>query len=137
MSKEQRLRQFMQEVWNEKKIASVDQYLAQEYSIKLDTADPWEGKTLSHSDFQQRLNHSFNSFSDMHFDITSSIEEETHVAITWILTGTNDGPIGDLPPTGKSIRTNGMTIYHFKGQLICGHTQVFDRMTVMRQLGFI
>ena len=73
----------------------------------------------------------------MHFEITSAIEEENLVGINWILTGTNLGEIGGYPPTNKSIEVNGMTIYHFKDNLISGHSQVFDRTTVMKQLGFI
>jgi predicted ester cyclase len=53
------------------------------------------------------------------------------------MTGTNLGPIGGFPPTGKSIKTNGATIYHFNDGKICGHSQVFDRTTVMKQLGFL
>ncbi len=130
------LRAFMQEVWNEKNFEAVEKYVSPTYQIKLDTADPWEGKTLTHQEFKQRLNFSFGSFPDINFEITSLIEEQDHVAITWVLTGTNNGPIGELPPTNKSIRTTGMTIYHFTNELISGHTQVFDRMTVMKQLGF-
>ena len=72
----------------------------------------------------------------MHFEITSSIEDENHVAITWILTGTNRGSIGKNAPTYKPIRTSGKTIYHFTDHLINGHTQMLDRRTVTRQLGF-
>ncbi len=79
---------------------------------------------------------SFTPFPDMNFKITSAIEEENYVAVTWILTGTNLGSIGDYPPTQKSINTNGMTIYHFNDNLINGHTQIFDRKKVMEQLGF-
>lgn len=136
MSKETLLRNFMEEVWNGQGFDRVGHFVHPEYTIHLDTADPWEGQTLDHAEFQKRLRFSFDSFPDMHFEITSAIEDEGHVAITWILTGTNTGKIGDFPPTGKSIRTNGMTIYHFREGLISGHTQVFDRQTVMRQLGF-
>jgi predicted ester cyclase len=73
----------------------------------------------------------------MNFEITSAIEEENHVAISWVLTGTNFGKIGDFPPTKNKIKTNGMTIYFFTDNLLTGHSQVFDRMTVMKQLGFI
>ena len=103
----------------------------------MDTTDPWEGKTLNHSVFKERLEFSFNSFTDMNFEITTAIPEENHVAITWILTGTNLGMIQEYPPTKKSINTKGITIYHFKDNLINGHTQVFDRIAVMKQLGFI
>jgi len=84
-----------------------------------------------------RLKFSFDSFPDMHFEITSAIEDENHVAITWILTGTNLGMIGEYPPTKKNFKTKGVTIYHFKDGMISGHTQVFDRVTVMKQLGFM
>jgi predicted ester cyclase len=73
----------------------------------------------------------------MNFEITSAIEEKNHVALTWILTGTNLGMIGEFPATNKKIETEGITIYHFKNNLINGHTQVFDRKTVAKQLGFI
>ena len=127
----------MDEVWNRQRKELVEKYVSEEYHIHLDTGDPWEGKTLTHAEFIKRLDFSFDSFPDMNFEITSAIEEENHVAINWILTGTNLGKIQNFPPTNKKIRTNGTTIYFFKGDLISGHSQVFDRMTVMKQLGFI
>lgn len=137
MNKESFLRDFMTEIWNKKKFDKISQYVHPKYTIYLDTADPWEGKSLSHSEFKERLIYSFNSFPDMNFHITSAITEENHVAITWVLKGTNLGMIGEYPPTKKSIETKGITIYHFKDDLICGHTQVFDRLIVMKQLDFI
>ena len=137
MNKDTFLREFMDEVWNKQGFDKVEKYVHNEYTIHLDTTDPWEGKTLSHSEFKKRLKYSFDSFPDMNFEITSVIEEENHVAVTWILTGTNLGMIGAFPATNKKIETRGITIYHFKDDLINGHTQVFDRKTVAKQLGFI
>ena len=127
----------MDVVWNKQELDQVDRFVHSKYTIHLDTVDPWEGKTLSHTEFKERLNYSFNSFPDMHFEITSAIEEENHVAVNWILTGTNLGPIGGYPPTKRVIKVNGMTIYHFTEGLISGHSQVFDRSAVAMQLGFI
>jgi len=137
MSKENILREFMEKVWNNQRKDLVEKYVAKKYQIHLDTGDNWEGKILNHKAFKERLDFSFDSFPDINFEIQSAIEEENHVAITWILTGTNLGKIGDSPPTKKKIKTNGMTIYFFDGNLITGHSQVFDRTTVMQQLGFI
>lgn len=137
MNKAAFLQEFINEIWNKKNFDKVERYVHSEYTIHLDTADPWEGKTLSHAEFKERLNFSFNSFPDMNFEITAAISDENHVATSWILTGTNLGKIGEYPPTKKSINTNGFTIYHFTDNLISGHTQVFDRITVMKQLGFI
>jgi|TARA_R110000744_G_scaffold219390_3_gene338107 steroid delta-isomerase-like uncharacterized protein len=137
MNKEAFLREYIDEIWNKKNFNKIQQYIHPEYTIYLDTNDPWEGKTLSVAEFKERLNFSFNSFPDMNFEITSAISEKNHAAITWILTGTNQGIIGEYPPTNKSINTTGVTIYHFKDNLINGHTQIFDRITVIKQLGFL
>ncbi len=127
----------MEQVWNNKSFDAIAHFVAPAYTIHIDTDDPWEGKTLDHREFEKRLHYSFDSFLDIHFDIQSAIEDGDYVAITWIMTGTNLGKIGDLPATNKPIKTNGQTIYHFKNGKITGHSQVFDRTTVMQQLGFI
>lgn len=137
MSKEAILRDFMQKIWNEQRKDLVATYVHTAYHIQLDTGDPWEGKTLDHEEFSKRLDFSFDSFPDMNFEIQAAIEDENHVAITWVLTGTNLGKIADFSPTQKKIKANGMTIYYFNGNLIAGHSQVFDRMCVMKQLGFV
>ena len=127
----------MQQIWNNQRKDLVEKYVAEAYTIHLDTGDQWEGKTLDHNEFKKRLDFSFNSFPGINFEIISAIEEERHVAIQWILTGTNLGMIENYPPTNKKIHTKGMTIYYFQDHLISGHSQVFDRMTVMKQLGFV
>ena len=137
MNNEKTLREFMQHVWNEKNFESIPKYLAQDYTIHVDNADPWEGKTLNHDEFETRLNYTFNSFPDIHFDIKTAVSDGDLVAITWVMTGTNSGKIGELPATNKKIEANGVTIYHFMDGKICGHTQVFDRTTIIKQLGFM
>lgn len=126
----------MQKVWNEKDFNSIAAFVNPAYTIHIDTGDLWEGKTLNHKEFETRLNYSFDSFPDIHFAIQHAIADGDYVAITWIMTGTNLGRIGNFPPTNKPIKTFGSTIYHFKNDKVCGHSQVFDRTSVMRQLGF-
>ncbi|MGK4567125.1 ester cyclase [Flavobacterium sp. 3HN19-14] len=137
MNNEVLLKAFMQEVWNEKNIAAISKYVASEYTIYLDNSNPWEGKTINHEEFKKRLNFSFDSFPDIHFEIRSAIADGNLVAITWIMTGTNTGSIGEIPPTNKNIEADGITLYHFLDGKISGHTQVYDRTRIMKQLGFI
>src|SRR6476661_4236681 len=137
MGNETLLREFMQAVWNDKKFESIPQFVASEYTVYRDNADPWEGKSLNHEEFKIRLNYSFESFPDIHFDIKTAICDGDFVGITWIMTGTNTGKIGGYAPTNKTIQANGMTIYHFNDGKVCGHMQVYDRTTIMKQLGFM
>ena len=137
MNNKDTLMEFVERVWNQQEIGCVSEYLDTEYTIHIDTGDPWEGKTLNQDEFKKRLQYSFSSFPDIHFSIQSAISDGDFVAITWILTGTNLGSIDKYPPTNKKIHTTGVTIYHFRDGKICGHSQVFDRTAVMRQLGYI
>ncbi len=85
MNKESFLREFINKIWKKQNFDKIDNYVHKEYTIHLDTADNWERKTLTHSEFKERLKFSFNSYLDINFGTTSAIEEENHVAITWIL----------------------------------------------------
>lgn len=131
------LSHFMQQVWNEKDITAIAAFVDPAYTIHIDTGDPWEGQTLDHASFEERLYYSFNSFPDIHFAIQQTVADGDYVGITWIMTGTHLGSIGHFAPTGKAINCAGHTIYHFRNGKVCGHSQVFDRTTVMRQLGFL
>jgi len=79
MNKKMFLLQFMTEIWNNKSFHMVDQFVHPEYTIHLDTADPWEGQTLNHAELKERLKFSFNSFPDVHFEIISAIQDVNHV----------------------------------------------------------
>lgn len=136
MNNETILREFMDRVWNKQEFESVETFVDPEYKIHLDHGDPWEGKTLSNEEYKTRLKYSFDPFPDMHFDIQSAVADGDCVGITWIMTGTNLGSIATFPSTGKAIKTFGMTIYYFRDGKVYGHSQVFDRATVIRQLGF-
>ena len=131
------LKDFIEQVWNKKDFAAVELFVDEAYTVYRDNGDPWEGKTISQDEYKIRLRYSFDSFPDMHFAIQSSVADGDLVAVTWILTGTNLGNIGDIAPTQKKIETFGTTIYQLKNGKVCGHTQVFDRTTVMKQLGFL
>jgi predicted ester cyclase len=93
--------------------------------------------TLDHAEYKKRLLYSFDSFPDIHFSIQTAISDGDYVAITWLMTGTNLGKIGDFPPTNKPIKTLGTTIYYFVNNKVSGHYQVFDRTIVMKQLGYL
>ena len=136
MKKEILIREFIQKVWNEKDFDSIIYYVSPAYTIYKDPSDPWEGRTLNLEEFAMRLDYTFDSFPDIRFEILTTVPEENSMVLTWLMTGTNNGKHGVFPPTGNTIRTVGATTYHFNDGKICGHSQLFDRATVMKQLGY-
>jgi len=92
------------------------------------------GRALNFEEFAMRLDYTFDSFPDIGFKILSAITEENSVAITWIMTVTNNGKNGIFPPTGKSIRATGSTMYHFSNGKVFGHSQFIEKTTTMKEL---
>jgi steroid delta-isomerase-like uncharacterized protein len=129
------LEEFMELVWSRGDAAAVDRFLADEYVIYSDPGDPWDGATLSREGFRERLLTSRAAFPDLRFEIAETIAEGDRVAIAWRMVGTQTGRMGPLPPTGRPIAVQGMTVYYFRSGRIAGHRQVVDRLAVAQQLG--
>jgi steroid delta-isomerase-like uncharacterized protein len=129
------LQQFMREVWDAGDVSAVDRFLADTYTIHSDPGDPWEGQTLSREGFKQRLLTSRAPFPDLRFELADVIATADRVAISWTMRGTQTGPMGDRPPSGRTIAVPGMTIYYLTDGRITGHRQVVDRLAVAHQLG--
>lgn len=74
------------------------------------------------------------SFPDMEFTINDTIEEGNEVALRWTMTGTHDGPLGDMEPTGKRVEMPAVEINRFEdGKLAETWTQS-DMLDLMQQL---
>lgn len=128
---------FMDQVWNKGDFSRLSDFIAPQYEIKHDPGDPWDGHSLDNDTFKQRVLFSRNAFPDLNFSIKDMIEEGDKVIAYWVMTGTHQGDLPQLPATGKSFSITGMTIYYFDNEKICGHTQAFDRLGFLSQMGYL
>jgi steroid delta-isomerase-like uncharacterized protein len=127
----------MEQVWNNGNFSQIEEFIAPRYEIKNDPGDPWDGQTLNHTTFKERVLYSRNAFPDLHFEIQEMIEEQGKVAVSWLMSGTHKGDLPQLPATGKSFSISGMTFYYFDEGKLCGHTQAFDRLGFLSQMEFL
>lgn len=128
------LADFMQQVWNERKLSEIDRFLAPLYTIRSDPGDPWDGKTLTRSEFAERLTISCSPFPDQKFTTEGMIAEGNRIAFDWRWTGTHLADLPGFPASGRTIRTSGVTICDFENGLLRGHRQQTDRLGVFQQL---
>lgn len=131
------LRDFFDRVWNTGDASAVGDFVAPAYTIHSDPGDPWDGQTLDIGGFSNRLVTSRGPFPDLSFEIQDAVATDDRVAVSWIMSGTNTGPMGSLPPTGRPITVAGLTIYYFRDGKLTGHRQVVDRLAVVQQLGML
>jgi len=125
---------FLEQVWNSGDYSQLDTFVTTQYHIKSDPGDAWEGQMLDQATFQKRVAYSRNAFPDLRFDIQEMIAEEDKVVVRWIMSGTHQGDLPQLPATGKTFAIAGITIYYFAGDKLCGHTQAYDRLGFFMQI---
>lgn len=130
------VRSIVEDVWNDWRADLIPQLIAPDYVVYRDPNDPWDGKTIGHAEFRERLEFTRNAFPDHHFAIEDLIAEGTRVAVRWTYTGTHMGDINGFAATGRAFRVPGMTVYEITNGHATGHWQSLDRLHLMQQLGY-
>ena len=72
---------------------------------------------------------------DLHYAIDGLVVGADSVAVRTTLTGTHQGELFGLAPTGNAVRVAQMTFEHFREGRIIAHHRLTDELTMLRQLG--
>lgn len=129
------LASFLEEVWSLGDIDACDRYVGDQYVIRHDPGDPWNGMTLDREGLKDRVRRSRAPFPDQRFHIQSMLEDGGSVAVAWTWTATHLGDFPGFPATNQPLEMSGLTIYEFDERgLISGHWQVSDRLGIFQQL---
>lgn len=72
--------------------------------------------------------------SDLVMTIDDMIAEGDRVAIRYTGRGTQTGPFGDMPATGRRFEVTGMTIYRFTGGAVAEEWTTYNMLEILRQL---
>jgi predicted ester cyclase len=76
----------------------------------------------------------FNAFPDLHFSIEELIAEGDSVFCRSIITGTHDGEIKGIAPTGRQISVDDGEVFRLEGGRFMGYWCQVDVAGMMRQL---
>ncbi|MCK5068286.1 MAG: ester cyclase [Bacteroidales bacterium] len=79
----------------------------------------------------------WTGFPDFNVTVDELIIAEDHTIARWTVTGTNTGPSGDSPPTGKKVKYSGVEVARVvDGKTI--ETWIYtNRAALLTQLGYI
>lgn len=125
------LHRLFEGVWNGKNPDVANELVGPEYVIHdREIADEMRGPGL----YKTLASMTREGFPDMEFTIDDAVEEGNRVALRWMMTGTHEGPMGDMEPTGKRVEMPAVEINRFEdGQLVETWTQS-DILGFMEQL---
>ncbi|MBN8590845.1 MAG: ester cyclase [Anaerolineae bacterium] len=77
------------------------------------------------------------AFPDLTFTLENIITQESDIALSWSARGTHQGYLMHIPPTGRSIAVQGMSLLTLrKGLIWRGHT-IWDVAGLLRGLGLL
>lgn len=75
------------------------------------------------------------TYPDLNVALSETYHLENLAIAHWAATGTNTGP-GDIPPTGKSFRSSGMSMLRYVDGKITEELVYFDTADWLLQLGY-
>ncbi|HZU12297.1 MAG TPA: ester cyclase [Chloroflexota bacterium] len=127
------IRRLMDEVVNAGNLDVIDEIVAPGFI----NHNPLPGATPDRDGFRQAFRHLHAAFPDLHVIDTDLIGEGDRVVTLRGFEGTQDGPFMGVPPTGKSIVLDGMTVFRVVNGQIAERWGVLDMLGVMRQLGLL
>ena len=81
------------------------------------------------------LQWNFTAFPDWHEEIVLMLAEGDMVALITRGTGTHIGPMGDTPPTGKTLEIMNYIVHRIEGGKIAETWIGWDNLTALMQLG--
>lgn len=75
------------------------------------------------------------AFPDMQFTNEEHVTDGPRVAIRWHATGTHRGPLGPVPPTGRSVALDGLILDNLSGGKVVERWEQWDQSCMLQQLG--
>ena len=125
------IRRWFEEVWNQGRVAAIDEMLAQHaviHGLGEDMHGPAGFKPF-HSSYR-------SAFPDV-IQVHDVVAEGGMVAARWSGTGTHQGDGLGFAATGKVVWFNGMTFVRVEEGKVVEGWNVFDQMGMLQQLGAV
>ena len=127
-------RRVIEEMFNKGNLDVADELLAPEY-VDHDPAMPED--VQGPEGFKEYVRAYRSAFSDLYVRIEDQIAEGDKVTTRWTSTGTHDGDLAGIAPTGSRVTLPGMEIVRIsEGKLVEGW-EGYDSTNMMRQLGVV
>jgi predicted ester cyclase len=87
--------------------------------------------------FKQMIAGLLAAFPDLRLTIEDQAITGDKVATRWTAEGTHNGPLGEVKPTGRSVRIDGLILDHVTGDRVVERWEQWDQAGMLKQLGLL
>lgn len=122
---------YTDQVWNQHNVEAMGRFYASSY-VHHDVSRP-DVRDLS--DYQQWARDLIAGLPDVEVHIDDLIAEEGKAVKRWTATGTHQGVLAGIPPTGNQVTFSGSSAYRIENGRIVESWYVYDLLGLVTQIG--
>lgn len=130
-------RQFARErveaLFNRRELDRVEEFVTEDFV----NHEAWEGEDPGYEGFRLRLARLHDAFPDLHMQVHEVMADGDLVAYRATLTGTHEGKLFGMEPTGKSFQVEHMHMLRMRDGKASEHWAARDDLGMLMQLGII
>lgn len=126
------VRDFMERAFNQGDLTAVDEHLSQN---AVDYQEPAGTNFCNH--LKEVITMLRTAFPDLHFELHEVLAEGDIVSFRSIMTGTHQGMLQGVPPTGKKVSVPHMHFVRMENGKGTALWHLWDTAAMMRQLGVV
>ncbi len=128
------VRRFIEEVWNNGNLDVIDELIAENHVDH----DPAQAGSPGGPQGARAFVEMYRAaYPDTHIELGELIAEGDLVAGTWTATGTHQGELMGIAPTGRSVTLTGIGVDRVSGGKIVESWANYDALGMLAQLGAI
>lgn len=128
------VRRINEEAWGEGNLDLIDEHVAEDY-VEHNNASP--EPIRGPEGYKENVRMIRNAFPDMDVTTDHLIAEGDLVVNHYTITGTHEGPLTGIEPTGAEVTFSGMAIIRFEDGKIVEDWGNVDLFGLMQQIGAI
>jgi steroid delta-isomerase-like uncharacterized protein len=83
------------------------------------------------------LTGSFQAFPDLHISADATVIDHCQMVLVWTARGTQQGTLMNIPPTGRPVQVQGMTLITIQDGRIARSQSVWDLAGLLRAIGLL
>ncbi len=128
------VRRVNDEVWTKGNLDAIDELIADDFVTTVVGAPE---QIRGPGGFREFVSMYRKAFPDLRLTIDDQIAEGETVVTRWTATGTHEGELMGIPPTGKQATTTGININHVSGGKLVDGWGIFDQLGLLQQIGAV
>jgi len=127
------VRRMEDEIFNKRRLDAVDEFISPEYVLR--TAP--DGVPSNRDAVRDAMAMYLAGFPDLHVSVDQLLAEDDRVVALLTYSGTHEGELFGMPPTGKRISVRQIAMYRVEDGQVAEEWEVSDQLGLMQQLGAI